>query len=236
MTEDGRIKLRVTSWEIQVFLTAYSLKSFSLFITKHVRRIKMKKINVRNYTMKFKFRLLVILAALGLVTACSKAPATSPPELTALVERAAIEDLFNDYYSQFGQNGKHDFMSFFTADGRLEVNGLVANGYDEIKAMYAQAGAGGGEKPPQAEDAVPEGVSEMIYTNLMIDLQGDRVVATLLWHSVKSDLLTSAPKITEYGRERTELVKQDGRWLIRKRVILSEGGMPEGLLSSYPKQ
>ena len=28
---------------------------------------KMKKNNVRNYTMKFKFRLLVILAALGLV-------------------------------------------------------------------------------------------------------------------------------------------------------------------------
>src|SRR5512136_815267 len=106
----------------------------------------MKKINVRNYTMKSKFRLLVILAVLGLVAACSKAPATAPPELTALVERAAIEDLFNKYYSQFGPNGKHDFMSFFAADGRLEVNGLIANGYDEIKAMYVQAGAGGGEK------------------------------------------------------------------------------------------
>jgi hypothetical protein len=31
------------------------------------------------------------------------------------------------------------------------------------------------------------------------------------------------------------LAKQDGRWLISKRVILSEGGMPEGLLKSYPK-
>jgi hypothetical protein len=185
-----------------------------------------------------KFRLLVILAALGLVAACSRvpAPATSPPELTALMERAAIEDLFNDYYSQFGPNGGHDFMSFFTADGILEVNGLIANGYEEIKAMYVQAGAGGGEKPPQAEGAVPEGVSEMIYTNLKIDLQGDRAAATLIWHSVSSDLLTSPPKITEYGRERTELVKQDGRWLISKRVILSEGGMPEGLLASYPKQ
>jgi hypothetical protein len=108
--------------------------------------------------------------------------------------------------------------------------------YEEIKAMYVQAGAGGGEKPPQAEGAVPDGMSEMIYTNLKIDLQGDRAAATLLWHSVSSDLLTSPPKITEYGRERTELVKQDGRWLISKRVILSEGGMPEGLLTSYPKQ
>jgi hypothetical protein len=185
---------------------------------------------------KSKFKLLVILAALGLMAACSKAPATSPPELTALVERAAIEDLFNDYYSQFGPKGRHDFMSFFTADGRLEVNGLIANGYEEIKAMYVQADAGGGEKPQQAEGAVPDGMSEMIYTNLKIDLQGDRAVATLLWHAIMSDLVTSAPKVIEYGRERTELVKLDGRWLISSRVVLTEGGMPEGLLASYPKK
>jgi len=186
--------------------------------------------------MKSNLILFTIIAILCLMAACSKAPQTTPPELTALVERAAIEDLFFDYYSQFGPDGKHDFMSFFTKEGRLEVNGLIANGYDEIKAMYVQAGAGGEEKPPQAEGAVPQGVSRMMYTNLDIDLQGDKAVATLYWHSIKSDLLTSEPKVTEYGTERTELVKQEGRWLISKRVILSEGGMPEGLLASYPKK
>jgi hypothetical protein len=190
----------------------------------------------RHHTMKSKLRLLAVLAALVFAAGCSKAPTAPPPELKDLVERAAIEDLFNDYYSQFGPNGKHDFMSYFTANGRLEVNGLAANGLDEIKAMYVQAGIGDEGKEQKAKDAVPKGVSEMMYTNLKIQLQGDKAAATLLWHSVQSDLLTSAPKITEYGRERTELVKQDGRWLISKRVILSEGGMPEGLLKSYPKQ
>jgi hypothetical protein len=196
---------------------------------------KMKKINVRCCTIKLQFRLLVILLTLGLMASCSNTPTTLSPELTALVERAAIEDFFNDYYSQFGPNSQHDFMAYFADDGRLEVNGLVANGRDEIEAMYILAGVGGGEEAPQAEGAVPAGVSEMIYTNLMIDLQGDRAVATLLWHSIQSDLLTSAPKVTEYGRERTELVKQDGHWLISKRIILSEGGMPEGELESYPE-
>jgi len=195
----------------------------------------MTETNDRYRTMKAILGMLAILTALVLIAACSKAPATQPPELTELVERAAIEDLFNDYYSQFGPNGQHNFISCFTANGRLEVNGLVANGLDEIKAMYVQAGVGGEGKSPKAEGAVPEGISEMMYTNLKIHIQGDRAIATLLWHSVKSDLLTSAPKVTEYGRERTELVKQDGRWLISKRVILSEGGMPEGLLKSYPK-
>ena len=196
----------------------------------------MTKINVRIYTMNLKFRLFAILAILCLMTACSETPQTTPPELTELMERVAIEDLFIDYYAQFRPDSKHDFMSFFTDDGRLEVNGMVANGIDEIKGMYEQAGAGGEEDAPKAEDAVPEGVSEMMLTNMKIDLQGDKAVATFLWHSIKAELVTTEGKITEYGRERTELVKQDGRWLISNRVVLTEGGMPESLLEYYPKK
>jgi hypothetical protein len=196
----------------------------------------MTKANDRCHTMKSKLSLLVVLTSLVFTAACSKAPATPPLELTEMVERAAIENLFNDYYSEFGPNSQHNFMSYFAPNGRLEVNGIVANGVDEIKALYVQAGVGGEKKAPKTEGAVPKGVSEMMFTNLRIQIQGEKAVATLLWHSVESDLLTSAPKVTEYGRERTELVKQDGRWLISKRVILSEGGMPEGELKFYPKQ
>ena len=195
----------------------------------------MAKTNVDRYVMKLKFGLLAILAPLGLLTACSEAPKTTPPEVTTLVERVAIEEFFYDYYAQFRPDSKHDFVSFFAADGRLEVNGMVANGIEEIKAMYGSVMGNGQENKPKAKDAVPEGVSEMIVTNMKIDLQGDKAVATFLWHSIKSDLLTTEGKITEYGRERTELVKQEGRWLIKNRVVLTEGGMPEALLKSYPK-
>jgi hypothetical protein len=181
--------------------------------------------------------LLTILALLGLITACSESPkTTTPPELTVLMERAAIEDLFIDYYAQFRPDSKHDFMSFFTDEGKLEVNGMVANGIDEIKEMYKMAGSGEGEEKPEAEDAIPEGVSEMMLTNMRIDVQDDKAVATFLWHSIKAELVTTEGKITEYGRERTELIKKDGRWLISNRVVLTEGGMPESLLEYYPKK
>lgn len=196
----------------------------------------MKKSNVRNHTMKLRLNLLIILAVLGLTAACNQTPQTTPPELTELVERAAIEDFFNDYYAQFGPESKHDFMSYFADDGRLEVNGLIAKGLDEIKAMYTMTGSGGQENVPLPEEGpVPQGISRMMFTNLKIDLQEDKAIATMLWHSIKSDLLTSPPKVTEYGTERTELIKKEGHWLISKRVILSEGGMPEGLMDSYPK-
>jgi hypothetical protein len=186
-----------------------------------------------------KVKLLVILAVLGLIAACSGVPQTTqttPSELTEMMERVAIENLFIDYYAQFRPDSKHDFMSFFTDDGRLEVNGMVANGIDEIKAMYAQAGVGSEKEKPKAEDAIPEGVSEMILSNMKIDVQGDKAVATFLWHSIKAELVTTEGKITEYGRERTELVKKDGRWLISSRYVLTEGGMPESLLEYYPKK
>jgi hypothetical protein len=196
----------------------------------------MTKSNVHRCIMKFKFSLLVILAALGPTAACSEAPKTTPPELTTLMERVAIEEFFYDYYAQFRPDSKHDFVSFFADSGRLDVNGMVANGIEEIKAMYGRVVGGGEGNEPKAEGAIPAGVSEMMLTNMKIDLQGDKAVATFLWHSIKSDLLTTEGKITEYGRERTELVKQEGRWLISNRVVRTEGGMPESLLKYYPKK
>jgi hypothetical protein len=196
----------------------------------------MTKNNVGRYTLKSKLSLLAILATLGLLVACSEAPKTTSPEVTTMVERVAIEEFFYDYYAQFRPDSKHDFVSFFAADGRLEVNGMVASGIEEIKAMYGRVVGGSPENKPKAKDAVPEGVSEMMLSNMKIDIQGDKAVATFLWHSIKSDLLTTEGKIREYGRERTELVKQQGRWLIHNRVVLTEGGMPESLLASYPKK
>lgn len=183
-----------------------------------------------------KIKLMVILTVLGLIAACSETPRTTAPELTELMERVAIEELLIDYYAEFRPDSRHDFLSFFTADGRLEVNGMVANGIDEIRAMYEQAGVGGEEEELESDDAVPEGVSEMMLTNMKIDVQGDKAVATFLWHSIKSELVTTEGKITEYGREKTELVKKDGRWLISDRYVLTEGGMPESLLEFYPKK
>ncbi len=196
-----------------------------------------------NYSKTIK--LLTILVIPGLIGACSTTPTTPPaeakvlaetsPELAKLMERVAIEEFFYDYYAQFRPDSEHDFASFFTDNGRLEVNGMVFNGLDEIKAIYDKLSDSGGEEAPKAEDAIPAGGSEMIVTNMKIDVQGDKAVATFIWQSITAELVTSKEgKIVEYGRERTELVKQNGRWLIRNRVVLTEGGMPESLLEYYP--
>jgi ketosteroid isomerase-like protein len=201
--------------------------------------LKMTKTN-RRHIMKVTLRLFAVLALLGLIAACSNTPTEVqvqvPPELKALVDRAAIVDHINDYYGQFRKDGVQDFASFFTADAKLDVNGWVVNGRDGIKGMYSQAGFIGDEdKVTKAEGAVPKGLGETLYTNLDIELQGDKAEVNMIWVTLGAELLTSPPKVTEYGTEWAELVKQDGRWLFKNRIIRSEGGMPEASLETYPE-
>ena len=197
----------------------------------------MTEINHR-YIIKKSLRLFALLAIPGFMAACSNAPSEVQvsPELTALADRAAIRDHINDYYGQFRKDGEQDFASFYTADAKLDVNGWIVSGRDGIKGMYSQAGfIGDDEKAPKAEGAVPKGVGETLYTNMDIDLQVDKAVVNMIWLTLGSELLTSPPRVTEYGTERDELVKQDGRWLFKNRIIRSEGGMPEASLETYPK-
>ena len=195
----------------------------------------MSEIN-RRHIMKINLRLFAVLAIMGLMAACSDTPTsvTVSPELTALLDRAAITDHINNYYGQFRKDGVQDFASFFTADAKLDVNGWVVSGHDGIKGIYSQAGfIGDDEKALKAEGAVPKGVGETLYTNLDIDLKGDKAVVNMIWLTLGAELLTSPPKVTEYGTEWAELVKQDGRWLFKNRIIRSEGGMPEASLETY---
>lgn len=175
--------------------------------------------------------LSVIIAALFMTPAKAQ-NAAIPPELTALLDRAAIQDLLVDYYAQIGTDN-HDYSRFFTANGTLDVNGLVATGKAEITALYDRAGGDAGEPPSRPENAAPPGRFNMVMSNQKIAVQGDAATATLLWYSIVAPTLIAPPGVTEHGHERTELVKQDGRWLISRRVVTSDGGMPEGLLQYY---
>lgn len=184
---------------------------------------------------KFHYNRSIVLClgivAMTLFAASVRSQNAIPPELKTLLDRQAIEDMMVDYYAQIGTDN-HDFSKYFTNDGRLEVNGLVAKGRKEIIALYDRAG-GMGADSPGSDNKVPPGIFNMVMSNLKVAVQGDTATATLLWFSIVSARLTDPPSVTEHGHDRTQLVRQNGRWLISKRYVTSDGGMPEGLLESY---
>lgn len=155
------------------------------------------------------------------------------PEMLALLDRAAIENLYAEYYGGFGGSDEN-FARYYTTDGVLDVNGAVATGAQAITAMYAESSIGEDTPRPSTDPkAPPPSRFHMMYTNLKIDVNGDSAHAELFWNSLAADSVIGETRVTEFGREKTELVKQDGRWLMKHREITSYGGMPTRLLDSY---
>ena len=101
--------------------------------------------------------MLVIAAALA--PASADAPATT---LTALLDRAQIEDMLVAYYGQLGA-GRHDFGSFYVADGVIDVNGLVAEGQGPIEDLYKKIAQGAPQR---------RGTFRMLLTNPRIVVHG----------------------------------------------------------------
>jgi len=132
-----------------------------------------------------------------------------------LTDREQIEDLLVDYYAQLGTGG-HDFSEYYVDDGILDVNGLVAQGRKPIEDLYKKAGE---------ESPARKGTFRMLLNNLKIVVDGTSATADVIWTGVISETVKSTPQLVEQGREHDELVKRNGRWYFKHRVITSDGGL-----------
>jgi hypothetical protein len=167
------------------------------------------------------------VSALVLATLAGPAWAEHPPAtLATLLDRAQIEDMLVEYYAGLGA-GRHDFGTYYVADGVLDVNGVVAQGKQGIEDLYKKAAE---TNPPRP------GTFRMMLSNLKIVVNGNTATADVVWTGVNSASVTATPQFVEQGREHDELVKRDGRWLFKHRVITSDGGMPTSYEKTYKKR
>jgi hypothetical protein len=67
----------------------------------------------------------------------------------------------------------------------------------------------------------------MMLTNPVIEVRGNRAIAHVIWTGVSNAGIGKPPTVTEQGREDSELVKIDGKWLIKRRYISSDSGLPD---------
>jgi hypothetical protein len=169
-----------------------------------------------------------LLATCVLMCGAITASAADAPPITAatLVDRALIEDMLVDYYAKLGSN-EDDFSRWYTADGSIDVNGLTGQGKAGIAKVYETIAAQGG---------MTGGTFRMVLSNVKIVVNGNTATADCLWTGVLSKSVTAAPEVNEQGREHDELVKVNGKWLFKHRVITSDGGMNPALLKSYKKR
>ena len=153
-------------------------------------------------------------------------PALAAPRTTAanLLDRVQIEDLLVDYYAPLGGGGE-DMTRYYTRDGVLDLNGRVYQGRAGIVKAYKDAGVAAG--------SAFKGKFHMLMTNPRIEVHGRTATADLIWTGVDSETVQAAPHFVEQGREHDDLVKVAGQWLISKRLITSDGGIPDFYYQTY---
>jgi SnoaL-like domain len=161
--------------------------------------------------------LAAFAVALSAVPAALAQP--GPITLSTLVDRAQIEDMLVEYYEVLSAGSGH-FDSYYTDDAVLDVNGIVRRGKGPIDDLYKTI--------PKSKGTV-----HVLLTNPKIDVDGTSATADVIWTEIYSESHGAPPRILEQGREHDELVKQGGRWYLKKRVVTNDGGLPAALEKYY---
>lgn len=141
--------------------------------------------------------------------------------METLLDRIQIEDLLTRYYYDLSRNSAHELSEYFVEDALLDVDGTVAKGRAEIAKLYQNPTPDAKEPAP-----TPGRRMHMLLTNPIINIKGNIATAHLIWTGVVDEGIGKLPQIAEQGREDTELAKQNGKWLIKRRYISTDGRMP----------
>ena len=169
----------------------------------------------------------ILLAAVATLPAAAELPVVTTQE--TLLDRIQIEDMLLAYYHGFESDEPHDWAAFYADDAILDINGMRAEGKKEIQALYDNYA----EISP--EENVP-GKVHVLMTNPRIIVTGDTATAHMIYTETINDTVYLAPRLIEQGREDTWFKKVAGRWLITKRHITQDGGLPPAYMKTYKKR
>jgi hypothetical protein len=170
----------------------------------------------------------VSVLALLAVGAPLRAQEHKPVTMATLLDRIQIEDLLTRYYYDLSRGKAHELSEYFTEDALLDVDGTIARGQKEIAKLYQRPE---GEAAPAPTAQRRRG--HMLLNNPVINIDGDKATAEVIWTGVMNEGVGKAPSLYEEGREYSELRKIKGRWLISKRCIMSDSGLPDKFDATY---
>lgn len=162
-------------------------------------------------------RSLAILAALVALQAAQPASADDTLTRATLLDRIQIEDMLTAYYWDMPTDRRRGLAAHYLEDGALEVNGMVLQGRKAIQEFLNQ------EMP-----LGPEGSTyDLMLSTPRIRIDGKTATVDTMWTGIVSVKVKDPPRLVEQGREHTELVKLNGRWYIKRRIVTSLAGLPE---------
>lgn len=157
------------------------------------------------------------------ISSCgSMAQAQAQPDMTvqALIDRAKIEDMLTRYMTDLGHSAIETYTSFYADDAELIMGTNNYKGRASISGAYAAMRATPGNTRGSAH------AFNTILSNPIITVHGDTATVQLIFTEVITDTAQSAPRMLVQGREYDELARVDGRWVFKKRQVVSGATPP----------
>jgi ketosteroid isomerase-like protein len=136
-------------------------------------------------------------------------------------DRAEIENLSNRYMIAVDAGDIETVMATWAEDGVLEWVRGVERGKDAIrKAMSNFGGAAAMHNIPQG--ATTRQRQHHHILNHVIDVNGNTAKTVAYWFNITNGTPQKDVQLMYFGHYEDELVKQNGKWLFKKRKVFNE--------------
>ncbi len=167
--------------------------------------------------------LLSFVAGLSLIAITACTPSDTGVSSYA-EERALIEDLQARYMFAFDWHDVDKYVSCFTEDGIVDIVGMKWQGHKELREMLAgmvQEDPEDESKPVEPEGPYPATGRHNI-TNIVLKIDGDTATGRAYWFNYGNRNPERKAVLNSYGHYEDDMVKVNGKWLFKKRLIYNE--------------
>ncbi len=130
-------------------------------------------------------------------------------------EKAILGTLYS--YSHFHDTGRGEkWVGLFTADATVDARRPktrnTMKGHAAMRAYQAELKA----------KREPWHAMKHVMTSPRITINGDTAEVEAYWLSVNNQTPQRGPKMSAFGHYRDRLVKQNGQWLFKERIVTGE--------------
>lgn len=174
---------------------------------------------------------LLTFGVLGALSIGAAEATDTEARLQALEDHVRIEQLLMRYAAALNTRDADTYVSLFTRDAVFELRRAIDEppflgpfkGHEALRKQWFPDGAGAAD----ANGRRAFGPMRHVTTNYEIDVRGETATVRAFFIEVVSNGPnippgSKPPTIHAMGRYEDELVKQDGRWLFSKRVVVTD--------------